>query len=83
LAFRCRVLSEGSDRSQPTSLDLIFISELPGFGFHEAIFRLYALQEQNGLYLIGGEGLLLYKCKKNIYNVKELYKNMERVKKIK
>jgi hypothetical protein len=35
------VLSQGSDQSQPTSLDLIFISVLPGFGLHEAIFTFH------------------------------------------
>jgi hypothetical protein len=44
-------------------LNLIFISERPGFWFFEAIFRLFRIQEQNGLYVITGEGLPLYMCK--------------------
>jgi hypothetical protein len=44
-------------------LNLICISEQPGFGFYEAIFRLFHIQEHNRLYVIIGEGLHLYMCK--------------------
>jgi hypothetical protein len=44
-------------------LNLIFISEQPGFGFYEAIFRFFRVQEQKGLYVITGDCLLFYMCK--------------------
>jgi hypothetical protein len=52
VAFRYRVLSQGSNQSQQISPDFIFILELPGFGFHEAIFRLYVLTRTKGSLLV-------------------------------
>jgi hypothetical protein len=50
-------------RHHQLPVNLIFISERPGFGFYEAIFRLFRISEQNGRYIIVGEGLHFYMCK--------------------